>query len=203
MRSLPLPNCKENQFSTFLHIQNSLSISRPPTSINLNATSTQELPFQQNIKYTPPKSYLEKLTSFPQTTFHQPAAGSINLHPSINQINTTIFEHDLKEIKTDQTILTLLQLRHPKVSKCYGCGTFLKPNNLIPETPNDLIFISNTLKEYKQEGQILRKKFNFHVEAIKLYDKTLLELNATHVAKILFDCKMVHLAPTLRKIFCF
>ena len=121
-------------------------------------------------------------------------------------------------------MLTLVQLCHPKVSKCYGCGTFLRPNNLIPETPNDLVFISNTLREYKEEGQIkfcqypqnvsikvhdqdpyacLRKKFNFHVEAIKLYDKALLKLNATHVAKILFDCKMVHLAPNLRKIFCF
>ena len=93
MRSLPLSNCKENQFSTSPHIKISLSISRPRTSINLNATSTQKLPFQQNIVYIPPKSYLEQLTSFPQTTF-PPAAGSINPHPTINQINTTIFEHD-------------------------------------------------------------------------------------------------------------
>ena len=50
--------------------------------------------------YIPPKSYLEQLTSFSQTMF-LPEAGSINLHPTINQINTTIFEHDLKEIKTD------------------------------------------------------------------------------------------------------
>ena len=100
MRSLPLSNCKENQFSTSPHIKTSLSISRPPTSINLNATSTQKLPFQQNIVYIPPKSYLEQLTSFPQTTFPL-AAGPINLHPTINQINTTIFEHNLKEIKTD------------------------------------------------------------------------------------------------------
>ena len=62
--------------------------------------------------------------------------------PTINQINTTIFEHDLKEIKTDQIVLTLVQLGYPKVSKCYGCGTFLKPNNVIPETPNDLVFVS-------------------------------------------------------------
>ena len=92
----PLSNCKENQFSTSLHIQTSLSISRPPTSINRNVTSTQKLPFQQNIVYIPPKSYLEQLTSFPQTTL-TPAAGSINLHPTINQINTTISEHDLNE----------------------------------------------------------------------------------------------------------
>ena len=139
--------------------------------------------------------------------------------PAINQINTTIFEHDLKEIKTDQIALTLAQLCHPKVSKCYGCGIFLKPNSVIPETPNDLVFVSNTLREYKEEGQIkssqypqnvyikvhdqdpyacLRKKFNFHVEAIKLHDQALLELNATHVAKILYDCKLVHLAPCLR-----
>ena len=138
--------------------------------------------------------------------------------PTINQINTTIFEHDLKEIKTDQIVVTLVQLCHPKVSKCYGCGTFLKPNNVIPETPNDLVFVSNTLREYKEEGQInfsqylqnvyikvhdqdpyacLRKKFNFHEEAIKLHDQALLELNATHVAKILYDCKLVHSAPYL------
>ena len=161
--------------------------------------------------------YLEQLTSFRQTTF--PAAtGSINLHPTINQINTTIFEHDLKEIKTDQIVLTLVQLCHPKVSKCCGCGTFLNPNNVISETPNDLVFVSNTLIEYEEEGQTkfslypqniyikvhdqdpytcLRKKLNFHVEAIKLHDQALLELNATHVAKILCDCKLVHLAPYL------
>ena len=213
----PYEIAKKNQFSTSPHIKTSLSISRPPTSINLNATSTQKLPFQQNIVYTPPKSYLEQLTSFPQTTF-PPVAGSINLHPTINQINTIIFAHDLKEIKTDHIILTLVQLCHPKVSKFYGCGTFLKPNNVIPETQNDLVFVSNTLREYKEEGQIqfcqypqnvytkvhdqdpyacLRKKFNFHVVAIKLHGQALLELNATHVAKILYDFKMVHLAPYL------
>ena len=111
-----------------------------------------------------------------------------------------------------------MQLCHPKVSKCYGCGIFLKPNNVIPETPNDLVFVSNTLREYKEEGQVkfsqypqnvyikvhdqdpyacLRKKFNFHMEAIKLHDQVFLELNATHVAKILHDCKLVHLPPYL------
>ena len=108
MRSLPLSNCNENQFSTSPHIQTPLSISLPPTGINLNATSTQKLPFQQNIVYIP-KCYLEQLTSFPQTTF-PPASGSINLQPTINEINTTRFEHDLKEIKTDQIVLTFLQL---------------------------------------------------------------------------------------------
>ena len=138
--------------------------------------------------------------------------------PTINQINTTVFEHDLKEIKTDQIILTLVQLCHPKVSKYYGCGIFLKPNSVIPETLNDLVFVSNTLREHKEEGQIkfsqypqnvyikvhdqdpyacLTKKFNFHVEVIKLYDQALLELNSTHVAKILYDCKLLHLAPYL------
>ena len=107
MRSLPLSNCNENQFSTSPHIQTSLSISLPPTGINLNATSTQKLPFQQNVYI--PKCYLEQLTSFPQTTF-PPASGSINLQPTINEINTTRFEHDLKEIKTDQIVLTFLQL---------------------------------------------------------------------------------------------
>ena len=103
--------------------------------------------------------------------------------PTINQINTTIFEHDLKEIKTD----------HPKVSKCYGCGIFLKPDNVIPETPNDLVFVSNTLREYKEEGKIkfsqypqnvyikvhdqdlyacLRKKFNFLVLELNGYKVT-------------------------------
>ena len=222
MRSVPLSKCKGNQFSISPHIKTSLSISRPPTSIDLNATSTQKLPFQQNIVYIPPKSYLEQLTSFPQTTFPAAAAaaaaGFINLHPTINQINTTIFEHHLKEIKTDQTVLTLVKLCHPKVSKCYGCGTFLKPNSVIPETPTDLALVSNTLRAYKEKGQIkfsqypqnfyikvhdqdpyacLRKKFNFHVEAIKLHGKALLELNAAHVAKILCDCKLVHLAPSL------
>ena len=62
--------------------------------------------------------------------------------PTINQINTTIFEHDLKEIKTDRIVLMLVQLSYPKVSKCYGCGIFLKPNNVTPETPNDLVFVS-------------------------------------------------------------
>ena len=111
-----------------------------------------------------------------------------------------------------------MQLCHRKVSKCYGCEIFPKPNNVIPETPNDLVFVSDTLREYKEERQIkfsqypqnvcikvndqdayacLRKKFNFHVEAIKLHDQALLELNATHVAKILYDCKLVHLAPHL------
>ena len=117
-----------------------------------------------------------------------------------------------------------MQLCHPKVSKCYGCGIFLKPTNMIPDTPNDLVFVSSTLTEYKEEGQIkfsqypqnvymkvhdqdpyacLRKKFNFHVKAIKLHDQALLELNATHVAKILYDCKLVHLAPYLVKYFVF
>ena len=159
---------------------------------------------------------MKQLTSFPQTTFPL-AAVSINLHPTINQINPFISEHDLKEIKTDQIVLTLVQLCHPtKVSKCYGCPTFLKPSNVIPETPNDLVFVSNTLRQCKEEGQIkfsqypqniyikvhdqdpyvcLRKKFSFHVEAIKSHDQALLELNATHVAKILCDCKLVYLAP--------
>ena len=111
-----------------------------------------------------------------------------------------------------------MQLYNPKVAKCYGCGNFLKINNVTPETPNDLVFVSNTLREYKEEGQVkfsqypqsiyikvhdqdpyacLRKKFNFHVVAIKLHGQALLELNATHVAKILYDFKMVHLAPYL------
>ena len=102
--------------------------------------------------YIPPETCLEQLTSFPQTTF--PAAGYINLHATINQVNATIFEHDLKEIKTDQIVPTLVQLSHPKLSKCYGCGTLLKSNKVIPETPNDLVFISNTLREYKDEGPI-------------------------------------------------
>ena len=144
--------------------------------------------------------------------------------PTINQTNTTIFEHNLKEIKTDQMVLTLVQLCHPKVSKCYGCGTFLKLNNVIPETPNDLVFVSNTLREYKEEGQIkfsqypqnvyikvhnpdsyayLRKKFNFHVEAIKLHDQALLELKITHFAKILYDCKLVQSEHHKIKYFVF
>ena len=160
---------------------------------------------------------MEQLTSFPKATF-PPVAGSINVHPTINQINTTIYRLDLKEIKTDETALTLVQLCHPKVSKYYGCGTFLKPNNVIPETQNDLVFASNIVRQYKEEGQIkfskypqnvyikiqdqdlyacLKKKFNFHVEAIKLPDQALLELNATLVAKILYDCKLAHLAPYL------
>ena len=168
MRSLPLSNCKENQFSTSPHIQTSFSISHPSTSINLDDTSTQKLPFQQNIVYIPPKSYLEQLTSFPQTTF--PPAGSLNLHPTINQINTTIFEHDLNEIKTDQIVLTLLQLSHLKVSKCYSYGTLLKPNNVIPETQNDLVFVPNTLRECKEEGQIKFSQYPENVY-IKVHDQ--------------------------------
>ena len=83
MRSLPLSNCKENQFSISPRIQNLLSFSRPPASINLNATTTQKLPFQQNIVYIPTKGYLGQLTSFPQTMF-PPAAGPTNLHLTIN-----------------------------------------------------------------------------------------------------------------------
>ena len=160
---------QKKQFSTSPHIQTSLSISRPPTSLNLNATFTQKLSFQQNIVYIPPKRYLKQLTFFPQTTF-SPAAGSLNLHPTINQINTTIFEHDLKGIKTDQTVLTLLQLCHLKVSKSYGCGNFLKPNNVIPETPNDLVLVSNTLREYKEEGQIKSSQFPQNV-SVKVHDQ--------------------------------
>ena len=90
--------------------------------------------------YIPPKSYLEQLASYSQTMF-LPAAGSINLHPTINQINATIFEHDLKETKTDQIVLTLVQLCHTKVPKCYEYGFFLKPSTVIPETSNDLVFV--------------------------------------------------------------
>ena len=90
--------------------------------------------------------------------------------PTINQINTTIFEHNLKEIKTSQIVLTLVQLCHPKVSKCYGCGIFLKPNNVIPETPNDLVFVSNTLREYKEEGQIEFSQYPQNVY-IKVHDQ--------------------------------
>ena len=81
--------------------------------------------------------------------------------------------------------------------KCYACGTFLRPHKVIPETKNDQVFVSNTLREYKEKGQIkfsqypqnvyikvhdqdpyecLWKKFNFDVEAIKLHDQALLEL---------------------------
>ena len=42
---------------------------------------------------------------------------------------------------------------------------------------------------------MLKEKLNFHVEDTKLHDQALLELNATHVAQILYDCKLVHLAP--------
>ena len=91
---------------------------------------------------------------------------------------------------------------------------------MIPETPNDLVFVSNTLGGYREEGQTkfcqylqnfyikvhdqdpyacVRKKFNFHVEAIKLHDQAFfkLELNAIDVVQILYDCKLVHLAPYL------
>ena len=103
-----------------------------------------------------------------------------------------------------------MQLYHPKVSKCYGCGIFLKPNNVISETRNE-IFASNKVREYNEEEKnkfsqypqnvyikvhdqdlcaCLRKKFNFHVEVLP-------NLNAMHVAEILYDCKSVHLAPYL------
>ena len=91
---------------------------------------------------------------------------------------------------------------------------------MIPETPNDLVFVSSTLGEYREEGQTkfyqysqnvyikvhdqdpyacVRKKFIFHVEAIKLHDQAFfkLELNAIDVVQILYDCKLVHLAPYL------
>ena len=41
------------------------------------------------------------------------------------------------------------------------------------------------------------REFNFLVEVIKLHDKALFKSNATHVAQILHDCKLVHLAPRL------
>ena len=107
--------------------------------------SKKTLCIYRNIEKKTIIELLEQLTSFPQTTF-PPAAGSINLHPTINQINATVFAHDLKEIKTDQIALTLLQLCHPKVSKCCCYGNFLKPNNVIPETPNDLVFVSNAFQ---------------------------------------------------------
>ena len=119
--------------------------------------------------YIPPKRYLKQLTFFPQTTF-SPAAGSLNFHSTINQINTAIFEHDLKGIKTDQIVLTLLQLCHLKVSKSYGCGDFLKPNNVIPEAANDLVLVSITLREYKEEGQIKSSQFPQNV-SVKVHDQ--------------------------------
>ena len=50
------------------------------------------------------------------------------------------------KMETDQIVLALLQLYHPKVSKCYSCETFLKPSNVVPETAYNLVFVSNTLR---------------------------------------------------------
>ena len=51
-----------------------------------------------------------------------------------------------------------MQLCNPRLSKCYGCGTFLKPNtyanNVIPENPGNLVFALDTVREYKEECQI-------------------------------------------------
>ena len=49
--------------------------------------------------------------------------------------------------------------------------TFLKPNNVIPETPNDLGFVSNTLREYKKEEQIKFSQYPQNVY-IKVHDRT-------------------------------
>ena len=147
---MPLSNYKENEFITTPYIYKLHQAFYSSNKDKSSCTSTQNLLFQQNIVYITPKSYLGQLTSFLQTAF-PPAVGSINLHAAINQINKTIFKRDLEEIRTDQIEVTLVQLCLPKLLKCYGCGT-LKLNNLIPETPNDLIFVSNTGD--KKEGQI-------------------------------------------------
>ena len=91
-----------------------------------------------------------------------------------------------------------MQLCNLRLPKCYGCGTFLQPNtyanNVTTENPGNLVFALDTLREYKEEWQIkfpqyppndyiklhnqdpyacLRKKFSFHVEAVKLHDQAL------------------------------
>ena len=53
------------------------------------------------------------------------------------------------------------------------------------------MFISKTLTHAYRKSLIL------HVEAIKLQDQALLELHETHVAKIFYNCKLVHVAPYL------
>ena len=61
------------------------------------------------------KSFLEQLTSFPQTFLL--AVGPVNLHPTVNRFNTTSFERDLTEIKTDLIVLTFARYIIPKCRK--------------------------------------------------------------------------------------
>ena len=53
-----------------------------------------------------------------------------------------------------------------QVSTCYGCGASVKPGRRIPEPPYDLVIISNMMREYRKDGQVLRKQANvyFHCE---------------------------------------
>ena len=60
----------------------------------------------------------------------------------------------------------LLSFCPTQVSTCYGCGASVKPGGRIPEPPYDLVIVSNMMREYRKDGQVLRKQANvyFHCE---------------------------------------
>ena len=51
----------------------------------------------------------------------------------------------------------------PQIVEMLRLWNLSEANNVIPETPNDLDFASNTLREYKEEGQI---KFSQYPQSV-------------------------------------
>lgn len=72
---------------------------------------------------------------------------SINLQPSIKQINTTIYEDALDNICGKYVALALANLCQKSVAKCFGCGVPFKPNNAIPLAPVHIVFRGSVKKK--------------------------------------------------------
>ena len=60
----------------------------------------------------------------------------------------------------------VLSLCPAQVSVCFGCGAALKPGGSIPLPPLDLVVVGNMAREFRKDGQVMRKQGNvyFHCQ---------------------------------------
>lgn len=134
-----------------------------------------------------------------------------------------IFAEKLTSLYEGCVVITSLKVCHQRVSTCYGCGSSLRENGVLPLPPDDLVMASHLRRKYPSNGEIItsdkpsnvyfklhtpdafrcvsrelqRSRLPFTKKQIKLHGEALLHLNAMHKEKLMHTLGLVHIQPFL------
>ena len=134
-------------------------------------------PYQANPNIVHP---LQPGTNFAQPSVtvhgHIPSVGASTFFPSSSSQTSSHPTNVLQQPRIPsfpsanpgQFLVYLLQFCPGQTSMCFGCGNPLKPDGVIPETPNDLVVVSKMLREWMYQGVANSKVKNVYFHCSKV-----------------------------------